>query len=174
MLNFIIAQIFGAIALIILVISFQNDKKERLLRLQMFSSLLYAIQYVFLKAYTGFSMNIICMIRNLLFNKFKDKRPPLYSLVIIIVLMVASSFFTFNGIISLLPTIAVILYSIALWNGNMKIIRATEIISCTLFIIYDIKVLAFTGLVATIIEMISAIFALYRFDIKKSNDNINM
>ena len=174
MLNFIIAQIFGVIALIILVISFQNNKKERLLRLQMFSSLLYAIQYVFLKAYTGFAMNIICMIRNLIFNKFKDKRPPLYYLVIIIVLMVISSFFTFNGIISLLPTIAVILYSIALWNGNMKIIRATEIISCTLFIIYDIKVLAFTGLIATIIEMISAILALYRFDIKRSKSNINI
>ena len=54
MINFIIAQIFGLVALIILVISFQKNKKERLLKLQMFSSLLYAIQYVFLKAYTGF------------------------------------------------------------------------------------------------------------------------
>lgn len=174
MLNFIIAQVFGVIALIILIISFQNNKKEKLLRLQMFSSLLYAIQYIFLKAYTGFSMNIICMIRNLFFNKFKNVKPPLYYLVMIIVLMAFSSFFTFDGIISLLPTVAVILYSIALWNGNMKIIRVTEIISCTLFIIYDIKVLAFTGLIATIIEMISAVFALYRFDIKKSNSNINM
>ena len=81
MINFIIAQIFGLVALIILVISFQKNKKERLLKLQMFSSLLYAIQYVFLKAYTGFFMNIICMIRNLIFNKFKNRRPPLYCLV---------------------------------------------------------------------------------------------
>ena len=34
MINFIIAQIFGLVALIILVISFQKDKKERLLKLQ--------------------------------------------------------------------------------------------------------------------------------------------
>lgn len=87
-----------------MVISFQKNKKERLLKLQMFSSLLYAIQYVFLKAYTGFFMNIICMIRNLIFNKFKNRRPPLYCLVIIIALMISCSVFTFNGIISILPT----------------------------------------------------------------------
>lgn len=172
MINFIIAQIFGLVALIILVISFQKNKKERLLKLQMFSSLLYAIQYIFLKAYTGFFMNIICMIRNLIFNKFKNKRPPLYCLVIIIALMISCSIFTFNGIISILPTIAVSIYSIALWIGNMKIIRVVEIISCILFIIYDIKVLAILGLIATIIEMISAIIALYKFDIKtKCNNN---
>lgn len=117
-------------------------------------------------------MNIICMIRNLIFNKFKNRRPPLYCLVIIIALMISCSVFTFNGIISILPTIAVSIYSIALWIGNMKIIRVVEIISCMLFIIYDIKVLAILGLIVTIIEMISAIIALYKFDIKtKCNNN---
>ena len=45
-INFIIAQVFGAIALIILIISLQKNNKKTLLKYQIFSSLLYAIQYV--------------------------------------------------------------------------------------------------------------------------------
>ncbi len=73
---------------------------------------------------------------------------------------------SYNGIISLLPTLAVSLYSIALWQKNLTITRITEIISCSLFIIYNIKVLAISGLLSTFIEMFSAIVAIYKFDIK--------
>lgn len=165
-INFIIAQVFGAIALIVLIISLQKNNKKTLLKYQIFSSLLYAIQYVFLNAYTGCLMNLACMGRNIAFNKYQDKKPPIYLLIIVIFLMIAFSAFTYVGYISLLPMIAVILYSIAVWNGNLKVIRNIELISCSLYIIYNINVQAYTGLVATIIEFIGALIALVRFDIK--------
>ena len=165
-INFIIAQVFGAIALIILIISLQKNNKKTLLKYQIFSSILYAIQYVFLNAYTGCLMNLACMGRNIAFNKYQDKGPPVYLLIIVICLMIVFSAFTYVGYISLLPMIAVILYSIAVWNGNLKVIRSIELISCSLYIIYNINVQAYTGLVATIIEFIGALIALVRFDIK--------
>ena len=81
--------------------------------------------------------------------------------------MITFSLITYVGIISLLPMFAVVLYSIAVWHGNLKLIRYTEVFSCCLFIVYNIKVLAITGLIATIIELIAALIAIYRFDIKK-------
>lgn len=166
-MNFIIAQVFGAIALIILIISLQKNNKKILLKYQFFSSLLYAIQYVFLNAYTGCLMNLVCMGRNISFNKYQEKRPPMYMLIIVILLMITFSVFTYVGYISLLPMIAVILYSIAVWNENLKVIRSIELISCSLYIIYNINVQAYTGLIATIIEFIGALIALFRFDIKR-------
>ena len=167
MINFIIAQIIGGIALIVLIVSFQKSEKKKLLKYQMFSSLLYAIQYVLLGAYTGSLMNLICMVRNFIFNKYENKRPPLYLLIIIITLMVGFSTISYEGLISLLPMIAVVLYSIAIWDGNLKKVRIVEIISCLLYIIYNIKVQAYTGLIATVIEMLGAMVAIYRFNIKK-------
>ncbi len=167
MINFIIAQIIGGIALIVLIVSFQKNEKKKLLKYQMFSSLLYAIQYVLLGAYTGSLMNLICMVRNFIFNKYENKRPPLYLLIIIITLMVGFSTISYEGLISLLPMIAVVLYSIAIWDGNLKKVRIVEIISCLLYIIYNIKVQAYTGLIATVIEMLGAMVAIYRFNIKK-------
>lgn len=171
MFYFIVAQIFGALALTILIISLQKNNKTKLLLYQSISSLLYALQYLFLNAYTGCLMNLICMIRNMIFNRYPKKRPPVYWLIITIVLMIFFSSLSYTGVISFLPMIAVILYSIALWHGNLTVIRTTEIISCSLYILYNIKVLAITGLIATIIELVGAILAVYKFDIKKKKEN---
>lgn len=171
MIYFIIAQVFGALALTILIISLQKNNKNKLLMYQSVSSLLYAFQYLFLNAYTGCFMNLICMIRNLIFHRYTKTRAPIYLLIITIILMIFFSSLSYTGIISLLPMIAVILYSIALWHGNLTVIRTTEIISCSLYILYNIKVLAITGLIATIIELVGAILAVYKFDIKKKKEN---
>ena len=171
MFYFIVAQIFGALALAILIISLQKNSKTKLLLYQSISSLLYALQYLFLNAYTGCFMNLICMIRNMIFNQYPKKRPPVYWLIITIVLMIFFSSLSYTGVISFLPMIAVILYSIALWHGILTVIRTTEIISCSLYILYNIKVLAITGLIATIIELVGAILAVYKFDIKKKKEN---
>ena len=171
MFYFIVAQIFGAFALTILIISLQKNSKTKLLLYQSISSLLYALQYLFLNAYTGCFMNLICMIRNMIFNQYPKKRPPVYWLIITIVLMIFFSSLSYTGVISFLPMIAVILYSIALWHGNLTVIRTTEIISCSLYILYNIKVLAITGLIATIIELVGAIITVYKFDIKKKKEN---
>ena len=159
---FYIAQLFGIIALIVLMMSFQKNQKYTLLKYQIFSSLLFALQYLFLNAISGCLMNLMTMVRNLIYKKFDDKIPILY-LVLIIICMIILSLASYNGIISLLPTLAVILYSIALWQSNLTITRVTEVISCLLFIIYNIKVLAISGLISTFIEMFSAMIAIYKF-----------
>lgn len=155
----------GMIALFILILSFQKNQKSLLLKYQTISSFLYAVQYAFLKGYTGYLMNLTCAARNYIFNKYK--KVPIYWLVIIVILMVLFSRVTYVGIISLLPMFAVIFYTIATWYGNLKIIRCTEVISCSLFIIYNINVVAITGLIATIVELIATLVAIYRFDIKR-------
>lgn len=163
---FYIAQFFGLLGLIILIISFQKNNKSNLLKYQIISSLLFSIQYLCLNAITGCLMNFMTMIRNIIYKKYKDNVSILV-LILIILGMIILSMFSYKGIISLLPTIAVILYSIALYQKKMTIIRITEVISCCLFIIYNIKVLALTGLITTILETIFSLVAIYKFDIKK-------
>lgn len=164
---FIFAQILGATALFILILSFQKNEKQSLLKYQIGSSIFFAAQYLCLQAYSGCLINIACIIRNILFRKYTGKRIPIYYLLFIICIMIVLSLFSYVGPISLLPCIACILYSCSLWQDNLKVTRIVEVISCSLYIIYNIKVLAYVGLISTIIELISALIAIYRFDIKK-------
>ena len=164
---FIFAQILGATALFILILSFQKNEKQSLLKYQIGSSIFFAAQYLCLQAYSGCLINIACIIRNILFRKYTGKRIPIYYLLFIICIMIVLSLFSYVGPISLLPCIACILYSCSLWQDNLRVTRIVEVISCSLYIIYNIKVLAYVGLISTIIELISALIAIYRFDIKK-------
>lgn len=171
MFNFVMAQIFGVVALIIYIISFYKDTKKQLLRYQIFSSLLYIIQYIFLGAYIVCLMSLICIIRNHIFNHYDNQKIPIHALIFVIILMIIVSMFTFDGFISLIPMFESIMYSVALWGGNLKTIRLAEIISCLLYIIYNIFVRAYIGLIGTIIEMVTAIIAFYKFNIKKVSIN---
>ena len=164
---FIFAQILGGIALLILILSFQKNEKQTLLKYQIGSSVFFAAQYLCLQAYSGCLINIACIIRNILFKNYTGKKIPIYYLIFIICIMIVLSLFSYVGPISLLPCIACVLYSCSLWQDNLKITRIVEVISCSLYIIYNIKVLAYVGLFSTIIQLVSALVAIYRFDVKK-------
>ncbi len=165
--SFLLGQFFGVIALIILVISLQKNKKEELLRLQVLSSLFFALQYFFLKAFTGSLMNIVTLIRNIIFNKSKS----ILSLIVIISIMIILTIYSYENIYSILPSLAVIFFSIAVFQDNIKIIRYIEVLSCLLFIIYNIKYKALFGFISTLIELTSVIIAITRNFTKSKQTN---
>lgn len=105
---FWIAQIFGGVALILLCFSFQQNNKKILLKYQILSSLFYALQYLFLNAFSGCFMNVACVFRNFIFRRYESRRPPVYYLLIVVGVMLFLSYFSYQGWISLLPVIAVI------------------------------------------------------------------
>ena len=134
-LYFIMAQIMGVLALIFLAYSFQNDNKKTLLKFQIISSFLYAMQYLFLGAFTGCVMNIVCMVRNYLFKEYGGIEISLKWLLIIISAMSLLTMFTYDGLISLLPFLAVFSFTISLWIGNLRLIRIVEAIAAVLYIV---------------------------------------
>ena len=109
-------------------------------------------------------MNIVCVIRNYLFYKSK-KKIPIYYLIIIISLIIILGIISYKDIFSLLPISAVILYTIALFKENTKIIRIFELICCLLYLLYNIKVQAYIGVISTIIEFIGCTILFIKHDI---------
>ena len=166
-ISFILAQLMGIGALIFLIYSFQKNNKKTLLKFQIISSFLYALQYLFLGAITGFLMNIVCMTRNYVFKKYDDIDTSLSWLLLIIGVMSLLTMFSYDGYASLLPFIAVLLFTISLWLGNLRLIRIFEAVGAILFIVYSIIVNAYTGVFAFSFELSTVLFAIYRFDIKK-------
>ena len=129
------------------------------------SSVFFSFQYLILGAMSGFVMNIIMCIRNLIFSKY-DNVPKKY-ITIIVIIMTMLSLLSYDGPISLLPCVGSIMYTTSLAKSNLKITRIMNVITCSLYIIYDIKVLAIAGLISASIELLSTVFAIYRYDIKK-------
>lgn len=166
--SFVIAQLLGIIGLAFLVFSWQKNNKKSLLSYQILSGSFFALQYAFLNAYAGIIVHAFSVIRNIIFARY-PKRPPFYMLLIILLIVTLLSFLTYQGWISLLPLIASILYSSALWYGNLKGIRITNIISDILGIVYNVYVYAFVGIFISVVDLLSSLIAVYRFDRKKTS-----
>lgn len=165
---FYLAQVFGLIALIILLISFQTNNKKKLLKYQVFSSAFFSVYYLLLNATTGFLMNVMKVIRNIMFAKLGKKVPIFYSGLIIVFLITFSIVF-YDGPISLFPFIAGIIYTIGISQKNLTITRWIGLLSCALCMSYNIFMNTFTALIACIVEFISITISIYRFDIRKEN-----
>ena len=83
---FILAQICGAIVLVLTVVSVQFKTKEKILLFQIIANVIVAVQYFLLNALTGGVVAIINTIRCVIFYlyKKKDKKPSVVFLIIFI------------------------------------------------------------------------------------------
>ena len=163
---FITAQIIGLLGIIALIHSFKENNKSFLLKYQTLSNLLFAIQYIFLGAYSGCYVSITCTIRNLIFSKHENKTPKIYLILVILSMLILTKL-SYKGPISFLPCIGSILFSICLSGKNLTLTRISEAIASILYILYNIKVLAITGIIFNTIELISSLVAIYKHDLKK-------
>ena len=161
-----VSYMFGIIAIVFLIISFQINDKNVLFKYQIISSFASFFQYLFIGGLMGALMDLVAGIRNFVFKRY-DGKIPVFVLIFFIVLITFLSMLSFKGNISLLPMLAVLNYSFALWTLDLRLIRLVNVFASLLFLIYDVCIFSVTGFILHVLEMSSALISIYRFDIKK-------
>lgn len=157
-----LAQIIGGLAVSVWVLSIQNKERKNILIFQSIANLLYTIEYTLLGAYSAASMNLIGTIRCFIFSKIdEDKSKKL--LIPFIILILILGILTYNGIISLIPIIIYIFYTISSAKTDAKWNRIVILITAFIWIYYNYKVEAYITIVGNIFEIISGLAALIRF-----------
>lgn len=166
---FIIAQIFGLLGALSMLLSSWQKTRKRVLALITLDSILYFVQYLLLGALSGALSNIIGIIRTTIFMN-KEKYKILQKdtiLYLIITLYIIIGIFSYDGIISTFPVIVSILYSVVLWQDNVKTIRIGSSIMILSWLIYNISVGAYVGAIIETILFISSLLAVVKIDILK-------
>lgn len=166
-ITFIIAQIFGIFALIILALSLNKNSKKHLLKYQTLSNLCFAIQYLFLNAFPGFASFSMAILRNFIYSKYKNGKVPKEIVYAFIISTVFLSIISFQNIFSLLPVIGVCTYTYSLSLKKLRYARFAELFASILCVIYNLIVHAYTGIIGLSFEALMVSIAIYRFDIKK-------
>ena len=162
-MNFILAQIFAFLSSMCLLISFWQKKRKQILFFQILDSSFDILQYFLLGAYTGSLISFLGATRAYTFSKTDNK----CFLVLFLLLYTIASIITFNGLISIIPLIAALIYTTVTWNKKEKNIRLFSILVFVLWFIYDILVQAYVSSVTDIVLIISNTMAFYKLDIKK-------
>ena len=171
-MNLFISQIIGFCAFLIFIISIQQVNKKKILFLQIFSFGMYALEYLVINAYSGMIIFIINIIRSIVFYKIADKNSNnKLILMFFIVLSLLCGKMTYKYVFDILPIIASILTIFFTWQSSTKILRLGQICVCICWIIYDIFVSAYIGILTEFLIILFTIFALlrlnYNYDFEK-------
>lgn len=166
---FYIAQIFGLIALILLVASYVQKEKTKFLFIQLFSNTCYAIQYLLLNATSALVTNLVNIIKTYIFykNSKNNKKTSLITFIIIELVILSLGIITYESPISLIPIIMAMLFTYGKYQDNMKVLYTIAMISSISWILYNYIVGAYVSIIACVIEFIASIIGYVRVNKSK-------
>ena len=178
----IIAQIIGMFGMIANFLSFQQKKQKGVVAFQFFAALLFAINFFMIKAYVGALLNIVGVIRALVFvNREKLKADHPVWLIFFVVAFSSTYPLVFtvfkkepslrNFIIELLPVVAMILSTVSFRLTKAKDIRRFGLFSSPMWLIYNCFCFSIGAILSEILNLISIIIGIIRFDLKKEQES---
>ena len=156
-INIIIANIIGFVAFIVTLIAYHRATKKKIFESMIIANILDVVHYLVLGAYSGCITKVIALIRNLVIVK-KEKYKWLSSkaiLVLFIIIYIISGIVTFTNILSILCIIAAIIYLIWCWNGNELQVKRAAFYCYFLWLIYNVSVQSYAGIISNVISIIS-------------------
>lgn len=163
-------QAIGFLALAISLISFQFKKHGQIMLCRTTSELIFALQYILMREWSGAAMDGISIVRNTLYTRLVKKNRSTTPVIIgFCFFVVIIGIVTFKGIISLLPIISKLLTTISYGMKNERLLRLITLPSCIFWIVYNVYVGSAAGALADSLTLISLLIAMYKFDFKKED-----
>lgn len=161
----IIGQIWGVIAMLLIVLSFQFKDAKRLFLIQVCSCLLFTLHYLFLglggdsAAYSGMAQNIVGLLFRVSLS-LSDKRKWLMSPLVmagLCALAAVVAVLTYPGrIIALLPVIANFACIGCMWTKKTDVMRLTQVsVISPLWLIYNVVTFSIAGILTESFNLVS-------------------
>ncbi|MBQ8683599.1 MAG: YgjV family protein [Clostridia bacterium] len=165
----IIGHILGFIALFLFIWSYQLREPRPLLLVQTAATALLCLQYFLIGAYSGFALNIVCIVRNILYYH-RDKKwlsgwvPP----VLLATAMAGVSLFSWEGYHSLLIILGLMINTVCMGVCNTQNLRKSVLLTCSMLAAYNVFVGSVSGFINESLSVASAVIGLIRFTRKGS------
>lgn len=145
--TYILSQVLAIIYYILFGLTYYMKDKRVILILGIISIFIHGISFILLGGFTAAAMSLVAVFRNILFI-LEDKNGQInkISLYILYLITVISGILTYNNIFSLLPIMAVILYTYSVWQPNVKKYKLLGIVTGILYLIYNIYLRSIFGI----------------------------
>ncbi|MBQ9915213.1 MAG: YgjV family protein [Clostridia bacterium] len=157
----VVAHIFGFCGIIVNALIYQQNNRQKLLRTKLLSDILWAIHYASIFAWNGALTCCISTMREIVFmNKEKKWAKSKLWLVFFILCAIISAILTWNGIISIFPTIASVVSVFMFWIGDPRLTRLCQLPISSGFLLYNVYCMSYMGIVNECFSLLSIIMVL--------------
>ena len=182
----LVAQLIGLVAMVIAVSSFQVKSQKGIVSVLIISTSLWTLHYLLKGLYVGALLNLICAIRSVIYSKRSTHKWAastvwIYVFTALSFVVYALQFTVFgtertagNFILQLLPVIGVFATSIGFRSKTGFGVRASQLVSGPVWLIYNIIGKSIGGAVTEVIATASVVVGIIRHDlkdIKKQREN---
>jgi len=164
--SYIISQIFVIIQYLLLIATYQAKTKKQILIFNSISSISAALSFIFLSAFSGCAISLLALLRNYLFYK-QDNKINIKKLLFILSILLILTIVTYDGMLSLMPSIGFLFYTFSVWQNDTKIYRIFGIPIELAWLTYHIYVFSIFGIILEGFLMMSVIIGII-----KSNKSI--
>lgn len=161
---YFISQLFVIIATISLGATYFFKDKVRILVFCIIYNIFYGIHYLLLSASTGFMMNLVSLIRNVIFfsNSKKEKQNSVVYLIILSVISMIFCIITYKDAYSIVSMIASILSIYSVWQDNTLIYKILALPVSICFLVYAIHINSLFAIITEIVLLITQTSALIK------------
>lgn len=162
-------MVFSILAFVALILSICIKDRKKSLGVQSLNCLFEAIYAFIINAFTGAVLSIINFIRTSIFLQSEKISKRIYMLILIIFesIIVVNCIYTWNGLISLLPTIGSIIRTYCLWQSNMKLVRISGITTGIFYGLYYSYYQSWFIVIGDILLLFVSAINIYKYDVKK-------
>jgi len=160
----IIGQALSWVAALFGFATYQCKTQKRVLIMLSLCGVSLCISYLLLGAYSGLVLNIVGLIRNFVFAA-KDKKIFSYKWWpwVFAGIMGLAGAMSWQGPVSLLIIVGLMLYTIFLSSDNVQNLRKCLLVTSTMVLLYDAYYHVWGGALFEGVSIISAIIGLIRF-----------
>jgi len=172
--QYVISQVFAIIMYIFLALTYYMKDRKIILVLGILSLIASTISYILLNAYTGIAMNMVALIRNIIFildekkngKKEKNNKKDIIILAILYMIITLFTVFTYKGFFSLFSVFATMLYTYAVWQKKANVYKILGIPIGILWIVYNVYVISLFGVILETVLLICSSTG-YMLEIKR-------
>lgn len=159
----IIAQLLGFGGMYMLFSMYQQKERKALLKRKRFADMLWSAHYICLFAWAGAIPNFTGILRETVFMSEEKKwaKSKLWPIVFIAISWTLA-IITWKSALSLLPMCASTLVTLSLWVKEPKVTKLLTIPVCTAFIVYDVFVGSYAGIVNESISLASIMISFFK------------
>ena len=165
----IVSIVFGIGAMLALFSIYQQKTRKGIILSKLFADVCWVVHYLCIGGIAGAIPNFVGIFRELVFVNRKKHKWADHILwpVLFILINFALAMGTFYSLFNILPITASALVTVLLWIDNPLLTKVLSIPVCISFMIYDIYVGSYVGIVNEAISILSILIFLINYFLKR-------
>ncbi len=159
----IIGQIVGAMAIVFGFLSFQMNSAKKILTMQLVVTVLFSIHYLLIGALSGFALNLVGIVRNIVYYNLNSKNKSSKVIPIFFAAVMAiAGFISWQGFFSLFMIAGLVINSVCMSFSNSKNIKRSILVSSPMVIVYNVAFFSIGGIIYESVVIASSIVGLVK------------